>query len=54
MLKYNIMKRKHWVHLLFCDNLNWGAYTVSKELDADSFVSREIVHQAKSMLSCLA
>jgi hypothetical protein len=30
MLKYNIMKRKHWVHLFFCGNLNWDAYIVSK------------------------
>jgi hypothetical protein len=44
MLKYNIRKRKHWVHLFFCDSLNGGAY----------IVSREIPSHAKSILSCLA
>jgi hypothetical protein len=51
MLKYNIRKRKHWVHPFFCDDLNWSAYIVSKELnlDPDSFVSWEILSQAVSI-----
>jgi hypothetical protein len=42
MLKYNIRKRKHWVHPFFLDSFNSGAYIVSKELnqDPDSFVSK--------------
>jgi hypothetical protein len=28
----NTILGKHWVHPFFCDNLNWGAYIVSKEL----------------------
>jgi hypothetical protein len=41
MLKYNIRKRKHWVHPFFRDNTNSGAYIVLRELnqDPDSFVS---------------
>jgi hypothetical protein len=35
MLKYNIRKRKHWVHPLFCESLNGGAYIVSKELNLE-------------------
>jgi hypothetical protein len=35
MLKYNIRKRKHWVPTFFRDNLNWGAYIISKELNQD-------------------
>jgi hypothetical protein len=56
MLKYNIRKRKYWVHLFFHDNLNFGAYSASKELnqDPDSFISWEILSQAKSTLHCLA
>jgi hypothetical protein len=44
MLKYNIKKRKHWVHPL-------GAYIASKELnpDPDSLMSREILSQAQSI-----
>jgi hypothetical protein len=55
MLKYSIRKRRHWMHPLFRDNLNWGAYIVSKELnqDPDSF-SWEIFSQAKTLLSRLA
>jgi hypothetical protein len=55
MLKYNIKKRKYWVLPFFCDNLNWGAYIVSKELnrDPDYVVSCEFLSQAKSILSCL-
>jgi hypothetical protein len=29
MLKYNIRKRKHWVHPLSCDNLNCCAYSIT-------------------------
>jgi hypothetical protein len=32
MLKYNIRKRKQWVHPCFHGNLNSGAYIVPKEL----------------------
>jgi hypothetical protein len=55
MLKYNIRKRKLWVHPFFRDNLNPSAYIVSKELNQDpvSFASWEILSQAKSILSCL-
>jgi hypothetical protein len=31
----NTISGKHWVHSFFCDNLNWGAYVVSKELNQD-------------------
>jgi hypothetical protein len=51
MLKYNIRKRKQWVHHFFCDNLKSGVYIVWKELsqDPDSFISREILPQIKSI-----
>jgi hypothetical protein len=51
----NIMKRNHFVHPFFCDNLNWGAYVVSKELilDSDPFVSWEIFSPAKCIVQCL-
>jgi hypothetical protein len=51
-----LIKKNNWVHPYFRDSINSGAFIVSKELnqDPDSFVSWEILPQAKSILSCLA
>jgi hypothetical protein len=48
-----IRKIKHWVHPFFRDDLKSGTFVVSKELnqDPDSFVSSQILSQAKSILS---
>jgi hypothetical protein len=56
MFKYNIRERKYWMNPFFCDNLKWRAYIVSKEFnqESNSFISWEILSQAKSILSCLA
>jgi hypothetical protein len=45
-------KIKRWVYLFFRDNLNSGTYIVLKEPNQypDSFISREILSQAKSIL----
>jgi hypothetical protein len=43
MLKYNIKKRKYWVYPFFGDNLNSGAYIVSK--DSIGFLRWCITHR---------
>jgi hypothetical protein len=58
--KYTLMQQDasiqyYWVHQIFCDSLNWGAYIVSKELnlEPDSFVSCEIMNSSDTNIMFL-
>jgi hypothetical protein len=46
-------KRKHWVHPFFRDNLNSGAYIVSKELDKDPDLFKSFCRMSTERFSLL-
>jgi hypothetical protein len=46
-------KRKHWVHPFFRDNLNSGAYIVSKELKQDPNLFKSFYRMSVESFSLL-
>jgi hypothetical protein len=46
--------RKHWVHPFFHNNLNSGAYIVSKELNQDPELSKSFYRMSVESFSLLS